>query len=90
MIRSGFRPRAGRFPEQMETFVKNIPSISIGSLIALPGCPKAVVIGVDSGREAGGGSAWFRVLPDGSAEPITVEAFMAVPILGTIGERDGQ
>jgi len=68
--------------------VKNFPAISTGSRVALPSCRKGMIVGIDYGR--GDRTVWFRVLPDGSAEEIKAEAFMAVPILGAIGTRGGQ
>jgi hypothetical protein len=74
----------------METKLKNSPTISIGQRIALPNFPKGIIVGIDHGRVGEDASirTWWRVKPDGSGEVIRTETMMAVPILGTIGERE--
>ncbi|MFC3074959.1 hypothetical protein [Shinella pollutisoli] len=70
--------------------MKLIPHIKEGARVALPCCPKAVVIGIDLGTDDASSKTWMRARPDGSLEILHVETVVAVPILGTIGERAAQ
>lgn len=70
--------------------MRDIPSISTGSRVALPTCARAIVIGCDHGRGDTSVEAKLHVRRDGSTEILSIMEFWAIPILGTIGERPGR